>query len=68
MAGTILSILMLAGIALLCGATYLIVRQKDTKRGLLMLAAALVMFFNVAIWVVPTTNGTSLSAPVEGAH
>jgi hypothetical protein len=68
MAGTILSILMLAGIALLGGAFYLIARQRDKKRGLLMLAAALVMFFNVAIWVVPTTNGTSLSAPGKGPH
>ncbi|MCE7797494.1 hypothetical protein LWE61_13135 [Sphingobium sufflavum] len=68
MAGTILSILMLAGVALLSGGFYLIFRMRDTKRGLLMLLAAVVMFANVAIWIAPTSSGESLSAPGEGVH
>ncbi len=67
MAGTILSILMLAGVALLAGGLYLIFRMKDRKRGLLMLVAALVMFGNVAIWIAPTKTGSSLSAPGNAA-
>ncbi len=66
MAGTILSILMLAGVALLAGGFYLIFRMKDRKRGLLMLAAAVVMFANVAIWIAPTKSGSSLTAPGNG--
>lgn len=63
MAATALSILMLAGIALIAGGLYLILRRQDVKRGLLMLVAAAVMFGNVVIWVMPTDNGKSLSAP-----
>ena len=54
MAATILSILMLAGIALFAGGLHLLIRKRDRKRGALMLVAALVMFGNVAIWIVPT--------------
>lgn len=68
MAGTILSILMLAGVALTFGGLYLIVRLRDRKRGALMLAAAVVMFFNVAIWIVPTATGESLSTTGEQPH
>lgn len=52
MSGTILSLFMLAGIALAIGGAVLIMRMGDKKRGTLMLVAALVMFANVAIWVV----------------
>jgi uncharacterized membrane protein len=67
MTGTILSILMLCGAALLAGGLHLLIRRRDRKRGLLMLVAAGVMFTNVAIWVIPNQSGTSLSAPT-GAH
>jgi uncharacterized membrane protein len=53
MSGTILSFLMLAGIALTVGGAYLLIARKDAKRGWLMLVAAVVMFANVAIWAVP---------------
>lgn len=66
MAGTILSILMLAGAALLAGGIYLIVRMKDRKRGLLMLVASVVMFGNVAIWITPTPSGNSMTVPGNG--
>lgn len=61
MAGTILSILMLGGIALLAGGLHLLIRKRDRKRGMLMLVAAAVMFVNVAIWIMPTQNGQTLS-------
>ncbi len=53
MSGTILSILMLAGMALLAGGIVLIVKHKNRKQGGLMLLAALIMFANVAIWAIP---------------
>ena len=53
MSDTILSLLMLAGVALTGGAIY-IFRTGDRKRALLMFVAALVMFANIAIWLVPT--------------
>ncbi len=53
MAGTILSILMLAGMALTGGGAYAIVKKGDRKRGMLMILAGLVMFGNVAISAIP---------------
>jgi hypothetical protein len=53
MPGTILSLLMLAGLALLGGAAYLLVGKRDRKRALLMIAAGVVLLGNVAIWAVP---------------
>ena len=51
---TIISILMLAGMLLSVGGVYLLVRKRDTKRGTLMIVAALVIFGNVAIQLMPT--------------
>lgn len=53
MAGTILSILMLAGGLLTGGGIYTIVRRRERKRGVLMIVAGLVMFANVAITAIP---------------
>ena len=53
MSGTILSILMLAGIALSIGGVHLLVRRRAHKQGWLMLVAAAVMFANVAILSIP---------------
>jgi hypothetical protein len=52
MSDTIMSILMLTGV-LLTGGAVLVFRRGDRRRALLMLIAALVMFANVAIWLVP---------------
>lgn len=52
MSDTIMSVLMLTGVVLAGGAIY-IFRKGDRRRALLMLVAALVMFANVAIWLVP---------------
>ncbi len=52
--GTILSILMLAGLAMAGGGVYLFVKQPENrKRAWLMMIAGLVMFANVAIWTIP---------------
>ncbi len=53
MAATILSILMLAGIALGIGGVWFIAKKRDARRGWLMILAALVMFGNVAVMVMP---------------
>ncbi len=52
MSDTIISVLMLTGVVLTGGAAY-VFRQGDKRRALLMLVAALVMFANVAVWLVP---------------
>ena len=53
MGDTLLSIVLLGGFALLAGAV-MVFRYGDRRRALLMLVAALVMFANVAIWMIPT--------------
>lgn len=53
MSGTVLSILMLAGIALTGGGVYSIANKRDRKQSVLMLIAGLVMFANVAIMTFP---------------
>lgn len=65
MSGTILSILMLAGIALIVGGLVLILKHRNRKQGGLMLVAALVMFANVAIWAIPGPGAPP--APVSPA-
>ncbi len=53
MGDLLLSILMLTGLVLIGGAVF-VFRNGDRRRALLMIVAALVMFANVAIWVIPT--------------
>lgn len=53
MNGTVLSVLMLAGIALTGGGVYMLAKKRDRKQAILMLVAGLVMFGNVAIMTVP---------------
>ena len=60
--GTILSILMLAAIAMVLGAVVLWRQRGTSKQVWLMLVLAVVLLANVAIWVVPPQNGT---APVQ---
>ncbi|MDE2561982.1 MAG: hypothetical protein KGL48_06995 [Sphingomonadales bacterium] len=61
----ILSILVLAGIALMLGAVFLW-RRGERQRPLLMLLLAAVMAVNVAIWTLPTTGGEAPVDKVEG--
>jgi hypothetical protein len=51
--GLFLSIAMLAIFALVAGGMWLVMRGADRKRGLLMLAAAIVLLGNVLIWTWP---------------
>ena len=60
--GTVLSILMLACIAMVLGAVYLWWRRGASRQVWLMLVLAVVLAVNVAIWVVPSSDGT---APVR---
>jgi hypothetical protein len=48
-----LSIAMIAAFALIWGGAWLIAKQRDRTRGILMLVAAAVLIGNVLIWVVP---------------
>lgn len=56
MADLLLSLAMLGAVILLGGA-YLVLRRGDKKHALLMVIAALVVFANVAIWMVPLPAG-----------
>ena len=49
----VLSLLMLGGLLMSAGGIWLLVKRRDRTRALLMLAVGLVMFGNVAIWMVP---------------
>ena len=48
----LLSIAMIAAFLLGVGGTWLIVKRRDAKKGLLMLVAALVLLGNVLIWTL----------------
>lgn len=50
---TLLSIAVIASFVLGAGGIWLIVKGRDTKRGLLMVAAAAVTIGNVLIWMLP---------------
>lgn len=52
----VLSLMMIAIVALAAGAVFLY-RRGDTKRASLMAILAFVMLANVAIWTVPTASG-----------
>lgn len=49
---TLLSITVLAALALTGGGLWLLIKARDPRKALLMLLAALVLFGNVAIWTV----------------
>ena len=48
----VLGVAMIAVFALIFGGIYLLRTRRDTKRGWLMLVAALVLLGNVLIWTV----------------
>jgi hypothetical protein len=60
----VLSILVLAAIALIIGAVVLWRRGGRTRQVWLMLLLAVVIAGNLALWLVPYDNGT---APVSAA-
>ena len=61
---TVLSILMLAALAMLAGAFWLWRRQGAIRQVWLMIVVALIMLLNVAIWTIPDKGGT---APADRA-
>ncbi|MET0245623.1 MAG: hypothetical protein ABW182_02650 [Sphingomonas sp.] len=52
LAGTLLSVLVIAAIVLAWGGWRMITRQGDRRKGILMLACAFVLLVNVLIWTV----------------
>ena len=60
MLNAILSIAMLSAFLLLYGAWKRWRREGESQQMWLMVAAALVIFVNIAIWVVPDEKGQSL--------
>lgn len=64
MTDIVLSIVMLAALALVAGAFFLWRRTGEVKQPALMVLLALIAIANVLIWTVPTKDGTS---PVEKA-
>lgn len=64
----VLSIVMLAAIALIAGAFFLWRRTGEAKNPLLMVVLALVAIGNVLIWTIPNEDGTSPLEQVEAAE
>ncbi|MBA4043004.1 MAG: hypothetical protein C0471_01065 [Erythrobacter sp.] len=62
MTGIVLSIVMLAALALLAGAFVLWRRTGEAKNPALMVLLAVIAVVNVLIWTVPTSSG---EAPIE---
>ena len=65
MLDTVLSIVVLAAIALFFGAFFLWKRTGNTKNALLMVILAMVALVNVAIWTVPAADGETPRDKVE---
>ena len=66
MTNLILSVLMLAGAALLAGGIIVLRRGTNKKQGWLMILAAAVMFANVAIGSIPVPQSNQPVAPERG--
>ena len=60
MTGAVLSIAMIVGFLLLWGAWRVHKRGGPRQQIWLMVAAAIIMFANVAIWTIPDKNGNTL--------
>lgn len=52
LAATALSLAVLAGVALVAGGAWLIVKRSNRRQGVLMLVAAAVLLANVLIWAL----------------
>ncbi|PKP89396.1 MAG: hypothetical protein CVT76_10585 [Alphaproteobacteria bacterium HGW-Alphaproteobacteria-15] len=70
MTDIVLSIVMLAALALLAGAYALWRRTGQIKQPALMMVLAVIAVLNVLIWTLPTSNGeapiTQIKAAGEG--
>ena len=63
MSNLILSVLMLAGAALLAGGIYVLRKGINRRQGWLMILAAAVMFANVGIWTIPVPESNQPVVP-----
>ena len=61
MLDTALSLMVMATVALLIGALVLWRRGGARKQAVMMALLALILGVNVAIWVLPTAQGSSLA-------
>ena len=52
---TLLSIMVLAAFALAAGGLWMLTKRRDTRKGVLMLVAAIVILANVLIWSAPVS-------------
>lgn len=66
MTNLILSVLMLAGAALLAGGIYMLRKGINRRQGWLMILAAAVMFANVGIWSIPVPQSNQPVSPRSG--
>lgn len=62
---TVLSIIVLAAMALLAGAWFLWRRGGSKKQVFLMILLAMIMVANVAIWTIPDASGEAPLARVD---
>lgn len=62
MTDIVLSVLMLAALALFAGAFVLWRRTGQTKQPALMVVLAVIALVNIAIWTLPTASG---EAPID---
>lgn len=67
MTDIVLSIVMLAALALIAGAFVYWRRTGELKQPALMVLLALIAIANVLIWTIPTSDGTSPVEQVEAA-
>ena len=65
MLDAVLSVVVLAAIALLGGAYLLWRRTRNARNALLMVFLAAIALVNVAIWTVPTADGAAPLDKVE---
>lgn len=63
----VLSIVMLAALALIAGAFVYWRRTGELKQPALMVLLAVIAIVNVLIWTIPTSDGTSPVEQVEAA-
>jgi drug/metabolite transporter superfamily protein YnfA len=67
MTDIVLSIVMLAALALVAGAFVLWRRTGEVKNPALMVLLAVIAVVNVLIWTVPTGNGEAPIAAIKAA-
>ena len=65
MLDTVLSIVMLAAVALVIGAVWLFRKGGHRKQAVLMLVLAVVMGVNLVIWLAPASDGAAPASKIR---